>query len=36
MSKTKSEVKKIRKKISYSLKHERESKYEPSFTKEDA
>lgn len=36
MSKTKSEVKKIRKKISYSLKHERESKYELSFTKEDA
>ena len=36
MSKTKSEVKKIRKKISYTSKHERESKNQPSFTKEDA
>ncbi len=36
MSKTKSEVKKIRKKISYTLKYERESNNKPSFTKEDA
>ena len=36
MSKTNYEVKNIRKKISYNLKHERESKNQPSFTKEDA
>lgn len=36
MGKTKSELKKIRKKIIYTLKHEREETSAPSFTKEDA